>query len=60
MFSAPTARPIDVSPDRMACAIFLIAMSPDEHKRFTVDIGTLAGIPAANAAPREMYSGDGG
>jgi hypothetical protein len=35
-------------------------MSPDEQSRLTVDIGTLSGIPAANAAARETYKGEGG
>lgn len=37
-----------------------IAMRPDEQSLFTVEIGTLFGIPAANAAAREMYKGEGG
>jgi hypothetical protein len=44
----------------MLCAIFLIAMSPEEQSRLTVDIGTPSGIPAASAAARETYRGEGG
>lgn len=35
-------------------------MSPDEHSRFTVEMGTSAGIPAAIAAALEIYRGEGG
>ena len=37
-----------------------MAMSPEEQSRLTVEIGTLSGIPAASAAARETYNGDGG
>lgn len=60
MLSTPTARPIDVSPAWMACAMFLTAINPEEHSRFTVEMGTACGIPAAKAAARETYRGDGG
>lgn len=59
MLSTPTATPSDISPDLMALAIFLIACSPEEHSRLTVEIGTSAGMPAASAAARETYSGEG-
>ena len=35
-------------------------MRPDEQSRLTVEIGTLSGIPAAKAAARETYNGEGG
>jgi hypothetical protein len=35
-------------------------MRPDEQSRLTVEIGTLSGIPAASAAARETYRGEGG
>lgn len=35
-------------------------MSPEEHSRFTVDIGTSCGIPAASAAALDTYNGEGG
>lgn len=35
-------------------------MSPEEHSRFTVDTGTSCGMPAASAAARDTYSGEGG
>jgi hypothetical protein len=35
-------------------------MRPDEQSRLTVEIGTLSGIPAASAAARETYNGEGG
>jgi hypothetical protein len=60
MLSTPTATPSDISPARMLCAIFLIAMSPEEQSRLTVETGTLSGIPAASAAARETYKGEGG
>lgn len=44
----------------MECAMLRIAIKPEEHSRFTVEMGTSCGIPAAIAAAREMYSGDGG
>lgn len=37
-----------------------IAIKPEEQSRFTVEMGTPCGIPAAIAAAREMYRGDGG
>ena len=37
-----------------------MAIRPDEHNRLTVEMGTLAGIPADMAAERETYKGDGG
>jgi hypothetical protein len=37
-----------------------MAIKPEEHSRFTVEMGTWCGIPAAIAAAREMYRGDGG
>ncbi len=60
MLSMPTATPSDISPARMLCAIFLTAMSPEEQSRLMVETGTLSGIPAASAAARETYKGDGG
>ena len=60
MLSAAAAIPSCVSPARMACAMPRIDMRPDEHRRFTVEMGTVAGMPAASAAARERYSGDGG
>ncbi len=60
MLSTPTARPSDISPAWMLCAIFLIAMSPEEQSRLMVETGTLSGIPAASAAAREIYKGEGG
>ena len=60
MLSTPTATPSDISPARMLCAIFLIAMSPEEQSRLMVETGTLSGIPAASAAARETYKGEGG
>ena len=60
MLSTPTATPSDISPARMLCAMFLIAMSPEEQSRLTVETGTLSGIPAASAAARETYKGEGG
>lgn len=44
----------------MLYAIFLIAISPDEHSLFIVEIDTLAGMPAAIAAARDTYKGEGG
>jgi hypothetical protein len=35
-------------------------MSPEEQSRLTVETGTLSGIPAASAAARERYKGEGG
>jgi hypothetical protein len=35
-------------------------MRPEEQSRLTVEIGTLSGIPAASAAARETYRGEGG
>ena len=40
--------------------MFLTAMSPDEHSLFTVEMGTLSGIPAESAAALEAYKGEGG
>ena len=60
MLSAAAAIPSCVSPARMACAMPRMDMRPDEHRRFTVEMGTVAGMPAASAAARERYSGDGG
>ena len=60
MLSTPAATPSDISPARMLCAIFLIAISPEEQSRLTVEIGTVSGIPAASAAARETYKGEGG
>lgn len=37
-----------------------MAIKPEEHSLFTVEIGTLYGIPAAIAAALDMYRGDGG
>lgn len=37
-----------------------IAIKPEEHSRFTVEMGTWCGMPAAIAAARETYRGDGG
>jgi len=37
-----------------------MAISPEEHSRLTVEMGTSCGIPAAIAAAREMYRGEGG
>lgn len=54
MLSAPAARPSEDSPTCIAWAILRIAIRPDEHNRFTVDMGTSAGIPAAIAAARDM------
>lgn len=53
MLSAPTAIPSLVSPVWIACAIWRMAMRPDEHSLFTTDIGTSYGIPAAMAAALE-------
>ena len=44
----------------MELAIVTIDCSPDEHNRFTVDIGISTGTPAAIAAARDTYSGEGG
>ena len=41
MLSAPTARPNEASPDLMECAILRIAIRPEEHSLFTVEIGTV-------------------
>ena len=60
MLSTPTAIPTSASPLWMECAILRIAIKPEEHNRFTVEMGTWCGIPAAIAAAREMYRGDGG
>jgi hypothetical protein len=60
MLSTPTATPSDISPARMLCATLLIAMSPEEQSRLMVEIGTPSGIPAASAAARETYKGEGG
>jgi hypothetical protein len=35
-------------------------MRPEEQSRFNVDIGTSCGIPAAIAAARDTYNGEGG
>lgn len=40
--------------------MFRMAMRPEEHSLFTVDMGTSWGIPAARAAAREAYAGEGG
>lgn len=60
MLSTPTAKPSEIDSVCTAWAILLMACKPDAHKRFTVDIGTSAGIPAASAAAREIYKGEGG
>lgn len=48
------------SPVLMAWAIFLIAISPEEHSLLTVDMGTSWGMPADRAAALDEYKGDGG
>lgn len=53
MLSDPAAIPNVISPDLILCAMLRIDMRPDEHSRFTVDIGTVWGKPAANAAALE-------
>ena len=60
MFSTPTATPREISFDLIAWAMFRMAMRPEEHSLFTVDMGTSWGIPAARAAAREAYAGEGG
>lgn len=60
ILSTPTATPKEISPDWMECAIFRMDIRPDEHRRFTVEMGTWLGMPAASAAARETYNGDGG
>ena len=50
MLSTPTATPSEISPVSMAFAMLRIACNPEEHNRFTVEMGTSAGTPAANAA----------
>lgn len=35
-------------------------MSPEEQSRLTVETGVLWGMPAASAAARETYKGEGG
>lgn len=60
MLSIPTATPREISPDWIACAILRIDCRPDEQSRLTVEMGIEAGMPAARAAAREIYSGEGG
>jgi hypothetical protein len=60
MLSTPTATPSSASPAWIECAMFRMAISPEEQSRLTVWMGTLAGMPAASAAARDTYSGEGG
>lgn len=53
MLSDPAAIPKVISPDLILCAMLRTDMRPDEHSRFTVDMGTVWGKPAANAAALE-------
>jgi len=54
MLSAATAKPRVASPAMIECAIWRMDMRPDEQSRFTVEMGTSYGIPAAIAAALEM------
>ncbi len=60
MLSAPTAIPSSICWLLMELAMLTIDCSPEEQSRFTVLMGTSTGTPAAMAAAREMYNGDGG
>ena len=60
MLSTPTAIPSSICWDLTEFAMFTTACRPDEHSRFTVLMGTSTGTPAAMAAARETYRGDGG
>lgn len=60
ILSTPTAIPREISFDSIAWDIVLIAMRPEEQSLFTVEIGTVCGIPAARAAALLAYAGDGG
>jgi hypothetical protein len=53
MLSTPIATPRDASPTLMPCAMWRMAIRPDEHSLFTTLIGTWYGIPAAMAAALE-------
>src|SRR5260370_16240312 len=48
--STPAATPTDNSPDRIACASWIVQVSDDAQKRLTVAAGTESGNPAANAS----------
>lgn len=41
MLSTPNAKPRDVSPVCIECAMLRIAIKPEEQRRLTVEIGTL-------------------
>jgi hypothetical protein len=57
MLSTPTASPTSICPARISLAIVVTATRPEEQKRFIVWMGTLSGIPAANADDRASYVG---
>ena len=60
ILSTPKATPSEISPAWIACAMLRIDCRPEEQSLFTVEMGTSAGIPAARAAARETYNGEGG
>ncbi len=55
MLSWPPATMTSASPARIACAASITALSPDPHTLFTVNAGTLFGIPARIAACRAGF-----
>ena len=60
MLSMPAAIPSSICPARMELEMFTMDCSPEEQSRLTVEMGTSTGIPAAIAAARDTYKGDGG
>ena len=44
----------------MELDMFTMDCSPEEQSRLTVEMGTSTGTPAAMAAARDTYNGDGG
>jgi hypothetical protein len=52
--STPAARPSEISPTWIECAMLIVAVSDDAQNRFTVYAGTSSGKPAASAAQRAM------
>jgi hypothetical protein len=55
MLSCPPATTTSASPARIACAASMTAFKPDPHTLFTVNEGTVFGIPAAIAACRAGF-----
>ena len=53
MLSTPIATPREASPVLMACAMWRMAIRPEEQSLFTTLIGTWYGTPAAMTAARE-------